>query len=270
MLKNVQSIFTGRFATAKFAIVQRCDDIEKNRKAISNNYTTHWDKLPINTDLIVLAIGDNISKEIWVGKLIDQRPETIEDRKKFGFLVDNFDLIGIHELASTSDADFYGNGGGGGSRVKVTSSSSFQDKNIRVNNVGGVVGEMVRRLIWVRKNHKQFQDPVFRHWEGKCAVTNARCEGLLVASHIKPWSQSNPHEKTDCHNGLLLASSLDALFDRGMISFDDNGLLIRHKRLSSKTARIFGLRKEYRLISEKVTPDMKCYLKWHREYFKFL
>ncbi|HSH72107.1 MAG TPA: HNH endonuclease signature motif containing protein [Methylophilaceae bacterium] len=62
--------------------------------------------------------------------------------------------------------------------------------------------------------------------EKKCRVTGVNIKSHLIASHIKPWSQSSDREKLDGNNGLLLAPHIDHLFDKGYLSFSDVGLLI--------------------------------------------
>ena len=42
---------------------------------------------------------------------------------------------------------------------------------------------------------------------------------LLIASHIKPWRDSNDEERLDACNGLLLAAHVDKAFDRYLLSF---------------------------------------------------
>lgn len=130
-------------------------------------------------------------------------------------------------------------------------------------------GAMVQRLTWLRDNHIAFRDPVRAHWKSKCAVTSAGCDGLLVASHIKPWRLSSPKQKTDLNNGLLLSTALDALFDRGLISFSNDGMMLLSSLLSVETAKIFGVNKKLKLDLRLVTAQMKTYLSWHREHFKF-
>ncbi|HHQ4786468.1 HNH endonuclease [Aeromonas hydrophila] len=49
---------------------------------------------------------------------------------------------------------------------------------------------------------------------------------LLIASHIKPWSESDNAERLDGNNGLLLSPHIDKLFDRGCITFTDAGDLL--------------------------------------------
>ena len=59
-----------------------------------------------------------------------------------------------------------------------------------------------------------------------CPFTMINDERLLRASHIKPWVVSNDKEKLDPKNGLTLSPTYDVLFDRGFISFQDNGNLM--------------------------------------------
>jgi hypothetical protein len=62
--------------------------------------------------------------------------------------------------------------------------------------------------------------------ERRCRITGVENPTHLVASHTKPWRDSNNDERLDGENGLLLTPSIDHLFDRGFISFEDKGQLI--------------------------------------------
>ena len=46
---------------------------------------------------------------------------------------------------------------------------------------------------------------------------------LLRASHIVPWADCGDEQRLDVHNGLLLSALWDAAFDKGLISFADDG-----------------------------------------------
>ena len=49
----------------------------------------------------------------------------------------------------------------------------------------------------------------------------------LVASHCKSWREcANAYERLDGENGLMLTPTIDHLFDRGFISFENNGELL--------------------------------------------
>ncbi|WP_232240190.1 HNH endonuclease [Bacillus tropicus] len=62
--------------------------------------------------------------------------------------------------------------------------------------------------------------------EEKCKLCGVSDKHFLIASHIKPWSQSNHRERLDINNGLLLCPNHDALFDKGYISFGDDGRIL--------------------------------------------
>jgi putative restriction endonuclease len=62
--------------------------------------------------------------------------------------------------------------------------------------------------------------------EQRCRITGVENPAHLIASHCKPWRDSNHEERLDGENGLLLTPSIDHLFDRGFIGFEDNGRLI--------------------------------------------
>jgi putative restriction endonuclease len=51
-------------------------------------------------------------------------------------------------------------------------------------------------------------------------------EEHLRASHCKPWRDATNEERLDGENGLLLTPSIDHLFDRGFIAFEDSGQVI--------------------------------------------
>ena len=61
--------------------------------------------------------------------------------------------------------------------------------------------------------------------ESRCRITGVKNAAHLVASHCKPWRDANNEERLDGENGILLTPTIDHLFDRGFIGFEDNGLL---------------------------------------------
>ncbi len=48
----------------------------------------------------------------------------------------------------------------------------------------------------------------------------------MVASHCKPCRDATNNERLDGEHGLLLTYSIDHLFDRDFIGFEDSGTLI--------------------------------------------
>jgi len=80
-------------------------------------------------------------------------------------------------------------------------------------------------LITARRGQGLFKQRVMLI-ERSCRITHVDNPTHLRASHCKPWRDCSNDERLDGENGLLLTPSIDHLFDRGFISFQDNGGLI--------------------------------------------
>ena len=78
----------------------------------------------------------------------------------------------------------------------------------------------------IRIGQAVFRERLIELWT-KCSVTGYSETELLIASHIKPWSQCGNDERLDIYNGLLLSPNIDSCFDKGYISFDDHGNILR-------------------------------------------
>ncbi|EJT6663610.1 HNH endonuclease [Clostridium perfringens] len=125
------------------------------------------------------------------------------------------------------------------------------------------VGEVIERIVKARKNQNKFREALFKR-EGKCKICGLAHKELLIASHIKPWSKSTPEEKLNPFNGFLLCPNHDSLFDKHLISFQDNGEIIISKRLSEKEQELLNINKD---ILINIEEENKKFLKDHRKVF---
>jgi putative restriction endonuclease len=80
-------------------------------------------------------------------------------------------------------------------------------------------------IIRARKGQGLFKERVGKI-ESRCRITGVGNPAHLVASHCKPWRDATNEERLNGENGLLLTPSIDHLFDRGFIGFENNGRLI--------------------------------------------
>ena len=119
-------------------------------------------------------------------------------------------------------------------------------------------------LIEARIGQGQFRKDLLAYWQAQCAVSGLTVASILRASHIKPWRDSNNEERLAVHNGLLLSPTYDALFDKGLISFDKKGMIRISKRLSK--SEMAALRIDYSAKLLKVTQAHVAYLEYHNEY----
>lgn len=102
--------------------------------------------------------------------------------------------------------------------------------------------------------------------EKGCRLTGITDTRFLVASHIKPWKSGDNSERLDGHNGLLLAPHVDKLFDRGWMTFEDNGDVLVEK--SARTViSSWGLSGVTNVGA--FTKEQQKFLRYHRaEVFK--
>jgi putative restriction endonuclease len=101
--------------------------------------------------------------------------------------------------------------------------------------------------------------------EPVCRVTGIEKPNLLIASHIKPWRAcSTASERLDGFNGLMLAPHADYLFDRGLISFEEDGRALFSTKLSDGDAIKLGLHNSQRPPPRPLSSESKAYLQHHR------
>lgn len=101
--------------------------------------------------------------------------------------------------------------------------------------------------------------------EKQCRITGIADLRFLRASHIRPWAQcSTGNERVDGFNGLLLSPHADFMFDRGWISFEDNGALIRSAHLPEDVINRIGLNLKDGRNCGAFVAEQKTYLAYHR------
>lgn len=100
--------------------------------------------------------------------------------------------------------------------------------------------------------------------ETRCRVTRVDNPAHLIASHCKPWRDASNDERLNGENGLLLTPSIDHLFDRGFISFEDNGRLIVSPVAHRPSLQRMGIDTESRMETGGFTSGQRQFLDFHR------
>jgi hypothetical protein len=86
----------------------------------------------------------------------------------------------------------------------------------------------------------------------------------LRAVHIKAWEVCNTAERVDGHNGLLLSPHVAHLFERGYVSFADDGQLLLARQLNSTVLKRWAILLPIPVRS--LLAKQKQYLAWHRQH----
>lgn len=94
-------------------------------------------------------------------------------------------------------------------------------------------GVDIERETKVRIGQYFFRASVMAAYGNSCCITGLKKTELLIASHIKPWKDSDSKtERTNPSNGLCLNALHDKAFDRGLITLDKDYRIILSGKLS--------------------------------------
>lgn len=136
------------------------------------------------------------------------------------------------------------------------------DQEIEIRKQYG--GSEKQALILARRGQGKFRAEVMKI-NDKCPFTMISNDELLVASHIKPWKDSNELEKVDPNNGFMFSPTYDKLFDKGLISFTDEGCLLVSPELDRQSCELLGLTKGKKIKELKITDQCIRFLAYHRK-----
>jgi putative restriction endonuclease len=140
--------------------------------------------------------------------------------------------------------------------------------------------ELTEKLVEqrVRLTQHRFALDVLNNCGHRCVFcgfeprTLPRKNGLLRASHIKPWSVSTSKERMDVCNGLAACPIHDAGFDQGYLTVNEGHIILRAPILLQSIASdpgvgtYFGtmLKSSLLLPSQARKPDVQ-YLHYHQD-----
>ena len=119
-------------------------------------------------------------------------------------------------------------------------------------------------LVQARRGQGLFRDNV-RAIERACRITRVERVEHLVASHIQPWRDSSNAQRLDGENGLLLTPTVDHLFDKGFISFENTGQLIVSPVADPVSLQRMGIDGDTNPNVGSFSHGQRQYLEFHRE-----
>ena len=166
----------------------------------------------------------------------------------------NLDLLNVYRW-KPSDA-------GMTTKSKITRTGTISDERKRKYKKPDKTER--KGLVTSRVGQGYYRKQVINKWKGKCPLTGIDVVSILISSHIVPWSESNDEERLDVDNGILLSPNIDALFDRHLITFDDDGGLLISSKVSQKNIENLRL---LSLPKIEINEGMLKYIKRHRERF---
>lgn len=137
----------------------------------------------------------------------------------------------------------------------------YDENNLVLNEDVGDTSKSVQTKI--RIGQEKFRKNLLKYLK-ECPITGINEQRILLASHIKPWAISSNEERLDINNGFILSPTIDKLFDKGLITFENNKKLIISPTLSKSNIDKIGVvsGKKYLKLP---TENRIGYLEFHRE-----
>jgi hypothetical protein len=132
--------------------------------------------------------------------------------------------------------------GGANSLTFQTVNEMLDDQEeAKVQSDPGLDTTIRHAVIQARRGQGTFRANVEKI-ERVCRLTKITNPSLLIASHIRPWRLcETAAQRLDGMNGLLLTPDADLLFDRGFITFEDEGEVRVSHRFDAEDLRRLGL-----------------------------
>ena len=148
--------------------------------------------------------------------------------------------------------------------VALPALQNWEDQQQHLIEVTSEIPETTRQaLVQARIGQGKFKQQVSL-LERACRISKVDNPTHLIASHIKPWRESDNEERLSGANGLLLTPSIDHLFDRGFISFEDNGELITSPISDAISLNRMGVDTNHVINVGNFNIDQKYFLDYHR------
>lgn len=128
-------------------------------------------------------------------------------------------------------------------------------------------GETRTVLTQQRMKQSFFRSTVLASYRGRCCITGLDIPGLLIASHIVPWSRDKSN-RLNPSNGLCLSPLYDRAFDKGFITLDHHWHVLLSKELQQRAEP--AVKKDFKAIDgqkielpERFMPN-PLFMEWHR------
>jgi putative restriction endonuclease len=119
-------------------------------------------------------------------------------------------------------------------------------------------------IVRARVGQGLFKQRVMRI-ETRCRITGVDNPSHLLASHCKPWRDSSNEERLNGENGLLLTPTIDHLFDRGFIGFENAGYLIISPVAHKPSLQRMGVETDRLINVGTFTEGQRQFLEFHRD-----
>lgn len=169
-------------------------------------------------------------KVIETAKLINRSPSAVNMKiGNFGSFDVNLKQKGIVGLTNVSklDAAIWNEFNNNWDKLTFEYENIVATFSLKDDEKEIIIPQGKERMTVVKQrvNQSFFRNAVLSSYNNACCITGLSTSQMLVASHIKPWSDSDDSEKANPTNGLCLNGLHDKAFDKGFLTVDENYII---------------------------------------------
>ena len=234
----------------------------------------NWEAIGWRVDVEFSEVGSSFRPAEWIDRLRPLLPDRYSPLQRDGRGVQSIYLTELPRSLALVLADLIGSQLGALAREETvaehppvtTPEVVTWEEHLR-NRIqhDPMLGETEKEaLVIARRGQGLFRQRV-QGIESRCRVTGVERPEHLRASHIKPWRDSTNQERLDGENGLLLTPSIDHLFDRGFISFEEDGRLLISPVAHTDSLGRMGVPTDRRVDVGRFAHAQAGFLEFHRD-----
>jgi len=241
------------------SIIVAEDDFKESPKPASFSGVDLWERDGWKVDAKYFDVSRTVKYKDYMDEILKIQgtkyaPFNAAGRGNTGYLFQITDQLAdfLFELVGVSKTD-------------IALGGMTEDEIIKaeINSVSEEPEETLRDQIVKSRIGQGIFKQRLRALEEKCKLCGIDNPDFLRASHAKPWRVSNNKERLDQYNGFLLCPAHDFLFDKGLISFRDDGLILISPILEDHNRVLMNVHEEMKI---NILEGHKTYLKYHRDF----
>jgi hypothetical protein len=239
------------------------------------NVGAYWDLVGWRVEVRFSKLTAPIKPALHINLLRPFLPEKYAPLRSNGYGQQSTYLTQLSDSLGSLLVDLIGTEG-----RMIVQAARVEDFSLSTPNIGQVIWEEhqlnavqkdnrlmateKQSIVLARRGQGLFRQRVLSV-ERACRITKVSQPEYLRASHSKPWRDASNEERLDGENGLLLTPDVDLLFDRGFISFEDNGNVLVSPVADRNAMSKMGLTEELLGNVGSFSEGQRQFLQFHRE-----
>lgn len=239
------------------------------------NVGAYWDRIGWKVEVHFVKLHNVIRPMDHMDRLNAYLPSKYSPLRSNGHGLQNIYLTEVPDLLAEQLLDIIGTEGRAlayawtaatpASDRLFTGQVEWEEHQIKeILNNAAIHDTEKQAIVMARRGQGLFRKRVAQI-ERRCRVTGVTAPEFLRASHAKPWRDSSNDERLDGENGFLLTPDVDLLFDRGFISFENNGNVIVSPVADRAEMSKLGLVDHMLENVGAFTSKQRQYLEFHRD-----